>query len=138
MNVPIGACDGTAVSVRTDALRSLGFLDEEQFGRYGWGGMEDFCFRARASGLTIVAARAAYVHHIGGGHQTAKQVVGSSYVELAGKEGRSGMSEKWGKHWRLIRNIPTQVEVDAYLQARFSEEAALRGHLTIADGDTEL
>jgi GT2 family glycosyltransferase len=114
-NIPTGACDGTAVSIRRDALESIGLFDEERFGKYGWGGTEDLCFRARAASLSIVVTRAAYVHHIGGGHQTAKQTIGQPYVKLADDEGNSGMSEKWGPHWRWLTIIPTQAEVNDIL-----------------------
>ena len=125
-NILTGACDGTAVSIRRDALECIGLFDEERFGKYGWGGIEDLCFRARAAGLSIVATRAAYVHHIGGGHQTAKQFIGHPYVELADDEGNSGMSEKWGPHWRWLTIIPTQAEVNAIFGPGNSEDGKLQ------------
>jgi GT2 family glycosyltransferase len=115
-NILTGACDGTAVSIRCDALERIGLLDEEQFGKYGWGGVEDLCFRARSAGLRIIATRAAYAHHIGGGHQTASQVIGNRYLQLADAEGNSGMSQKWGPHWKILKRIPTQAEVDFALE----------------------
>jgi hypothetical protein len=101
-NIPTEACDGTALSIRCDALERIGIFDEGRFGKYGWGATVDLCYRARGVGLKIVVTRAAYVHHIGGGHQTAKEVFGDHYVELASDEARSGLGEKWGAPW--IRN----------------------------------
>jgi GT2 family glycosyltransferase len=116
-NILTGACDGTAISIRRDALERIGLLDEEQFGKFGWGGIEDLCFRARSAGLRVLATRAAYVHHIGGGHQTAKDVIGRRYLEIADAEGNAGMIQKWGSHWKKLRCFPTQAEVDDFLRS---------------------
>jgi GT2 family glycosyltransferase len=126
-NIRTGACDGTAVSIRRDALEKIGLFDEEHFGKFGWSGMTDLCYRARAAGLGIVATRAAYVHHIGGGHQTAKQVIGDRYAELAGEEGHTGMVEKWGPHWGDLRNIPNQEEVNARYSPKIAVYTAIFG-----------
>ena len=126
-NILTGATDGTAVAIRRDTLERIGLFDAERFGKFGWSGMTDLCYRARASDMRIVATRAAYVHHIGGGHQTAKRLVGERYSKLAGEEGSAGMKAKWGPHWSQLRTIPTQAEVDARFPPRIVVYTAIFG-----------
>lgn len=116
--IPVGACDGTAVSITRHAIEHIGLMDAENFGQFGWGGIEDFCFRARLSGLSTIVTRAAFVNHIGGGHQTIKALAGEDYVRSASLEGRTGMTKKWGPFWKDLRTLATQKEVTAWLSSR--------------------
>lgn len=123
-NIPTGACDGTAVAIRREVFERNGLMDQISFGIYGWGGLEDLCFRARERDQRIIITRAAYVHHIGGGHQTAKELWGDQFFEHASTEGKSGMAAKWGHAWRSLRSVPTKAEVDRVLRTALEAQAA--------------
>lgn len=62
VQVPTGV--GFCMLITKEALRGIGFFDEEAFGR-GYGEEVDFCMRAAAAGLKNVLALDVFVRHIG-------------------------------------------------------------------------
>ena len=89
--------DGTCYLIPTSVYRRVGALDEANFGRRGWGAIEDYCLRVRAMGLEVVVTRRAYLAHSQGRTATATR---SNYERYAASEFRRGMRRKWGSSWQ--------------------------------------
>jgi len=89
--------DGTCFALTTDLLHDLGPLDERNFGRRGWGAIEDYIMRVRALGGDSIVTHRSYLQHARG--STAYSVM-TSYERYAASEMRRGLRRKYGPHWR--------------------------------------
>ena len=87
--------DGTCMVIPTYTLKSVGYLDEEHFGNYGWGADYDYAIRVREADLDVLVTERAYVWHFRQG--TAGQI--PNYEGLAGQEMVAGMHKKYGPDW---------------------------------------
>lgn len=95
--------DGTCYALTARLLDSLGHLDAKNFGRRGWGAIEDYVLRVRALGGDAVVTERAYLQHAGSA--TAHEVM-SSYERYAMAEMRLGMRRKYGPDWRRHFDLP--------------------------------
>lgn len=98
--------DGTCMLVSARAARRLGLLDDVTFAPLGWGAEIDYCLRARDAGMTVVATRQAFLHHLRA--VTALDVFDGSYeryAEEAHPRSLEGMDRKWGPGWLLQAGI---------------------------------
>lgn len=97
----VGFIDGTCMFIPRATYEMIGRLDEEHFGRFGWGAEFDYSIRVRASGGTIQVTELAYLNHV---RQGTARVLYPDYEGLAGSEMNDGMQRKWGSDWhRLIQ-----------------------------------
>ncbi len=119
--------DGTCILIPINTISRIGYLDEENFGRFGWGADLDYGLRAQRVGLTACVTERSYLHHIGGA--TARENF-PAYDMAASAEGSKGLSEKYGPQWfdnfqagQMIRRIyEAAADGDARRDTRHSRE----------------
>lgn len=87
--------DGTCMIIPQRTLDAVGYLDEEHFGQYGWGADQDYCYRVRRAGGSVMVTYRAYINHFQKG-----SVSDSNYNERSQQEMLEGMNKKYGEHWR--------------------------------------
>jgi GT2 family glycosyltransferase len=90
--------DGTCVLVTKVASEEIGLLDEENFGRHGWGASLDYGIRARRAGLSAVISHRAYLNHMES--VTANKVI-PDYQAKAIEERDQGLRHKYGEAWKV-------------------------------------
>jgi GT2 family glycosyltransferase len=89
--------DGTCVLVPHDVMLRVGELDEQRFGRHGWGGMDDYCLRVRRAGGRVVVTRRSFLEHA---RATTARTATTRYEHFAAAEMEIGMVRKYGLRWR--------------------------------------
>jgi GT2 family glycosyltransferase len=88
--------DGTCVLIPTALARVVGEFDERRFGMHGWGGIDDYCIRARRLGFRVAITRRSFVQHFRGSTAAA---AGARYEHFARSELLVGMALKYGPRW---------------------------------------
>ena len=101
---PVPFCDGTALMLRVDLIRVIGYLDSAAFPLHGYGADIDYCIRARNAGFKVEVTEAAYVNHL----RRASMEVASQSEELALAETEFGMASKYGSDWRALVGLSQQ------------------------------
>jgi GT2 family glycosyltransferase len=98
--------DGTAFGMRTDVIDEVGLLDEEHFGKYGWGSDIDYSYRMRTNHTVerwkpyyVVVTHKAFINHF---HQGSAKHVEKDWSGKAGQEMEEGMNAKYGPNWREV------------------------------------
>jgi teichuronic acid exporter len=91
----VSAVDGTCVLVRSTALRAVGLLDE-RFARHGWGAIDDFSWRTRRAGWSVVVTERGFVHHF---NKTTARALNATYESAALAEMWLGLRAKYGRNW---------------------------------------
>jgi len=114
--------DGTCMLIRRSVFERIGYLDERQWPRYGWGCDKDFALRVRGAGGSVWVTERSYLNHLA--RQTASESAGYSEME-AELENDRGMLEKWGPDWRELlydgfENIPRLGLVQESLMKRIT------------------
>jgi len=93
--------DGTCMLIPHRTLNVVGYLDEKHFGKYGHGADQDYCYRVRRSGGSVMVTHRSFINHIG-----SASVPDSNWNKLAMQEMQEGMLLKYGENWRNIMTNP--------------------------------
>lgn len=118
---------GFCMAVSRAAIDSLGFFDEEAFGR-GYGEENDFCRRAAAAGWRNVLCEDAYVVHRGG----------QSFAPLGLRPGAETMSRLLRKHPDYADIVAGWIRRDPLADQRRDIVAAFQsGKITASKSGTE-
>lgn len=110
-HVPVGACDGTAVSIRSEVFQNAEF-DKRHFGNFGWWAMTDLCIQAKKHGHTVCVTRLSYCNHYG--QQTGREVHGSEYQQKAQREAEWGRYAKYGSSYKELADLLSLEPVTIY------------------------
>jgi GT2 family glycosyltransferase len=92
----VSSADGTCYLARRAALLDVGLMDEETFGRHGWGGSDDFSLRLRRAGWRVLVTERSYLNHEG---EVTARAVNEEYRSAAVAEFWLGMRRKYGRKW---------------------------------------
>jgi GT2 family glycosyltransferase len=96
LEVTVPFVDGTAFLVPSEVFCRIGYLDEINFGRYGWGADLDYNIRTRQAGYTNIVTHRSYINHF---HQGSAKFVEDDWSGSAGQEMHKGMHAKYGDGW---------------------------------------
>jgi GT2 family glycosyltransferase len=101
----VSLVDGTCFALSCAVFDRLGPMDAKNFGRHGWGAMEDYILRVRAFGGGTYLTRRAFLSH----QEAATALdITPGYARYAAPEMRRGLRRKYGAHWRSHFEIPDQ------------------------------
>lgn len=92
---PPGWVGGTAMLVRSDVFKKIGFLDDKIF---MYGEDVDFCFRAQQAGIRVGWTNSAQIIHVGGGSLDTPK-----YSQWLGEF--RGLIYFYRKHFGIIRRL---------------------------------
>lgn len=91
--------DGTAFYIPANAMELVGLLDEEHFGRYGWGSDYDYSIRMMEAGFEVAVTHRAFINHF---HQGSAKFVEADWSHKASLEMQAGMHAKYGEGWASL------------------------------------
>lgn len=97
--MPVRFVDGAGFFVTHDCYTTIGPMDAENFGNFGWGGDFDYCIRARQAGFSVIVTQRSYFNHVGGG---TNKLLEENYKGDAGCEMHTGMMNKYGPGWEQL------------------------------------
>jgi hypothetical protein len=98
----VHSIDGCCMMIGRTLYETIGPLDSETFGFYGFGVDVDYCIRAKRAGFRIAVCNSALLWHEHG--RTAHVVADGreAYREQARTEGSDGLLRKYGEEWEQL------------------------------------
>ncbi len=95
--------DGTCMYIPIETYEKIGLLDEQHFGKFGWGADIDYALKVRQLKKPIYVTGLSYLHHE---RASTAKTINTKYGDVAGEEMEKGMNKKWGKNWKdLVFNV---------------------------------
>lgn len=93
VDTPVPFVDVAAMLIPRSTVEAVGFLDEENWPRWGQGCGTDYALRVRASGGSVVVTKRAYLARVPGGKPGSSESAAETEID-------EGMRRKWGRDWR--------------------------------------